>query len=116
MQTYKWKINVNVLYSRWYKVVLDAGKDFIPTEMFAFDDRCLGNERIAMPVLSGTQEDRENMLKTVSKYLDPINGATNLNQVSHMTFNENKEGSGLEPSEEWGYSRIELIPKYFGYN
>jgi hypothetical protein len=33
-----------------------------------------------------------------------------------MTFNENQEGSGVEPSEEWGYSRIELIPKYFGFN
>ena len=108
--------NVDILYSKWYKKVVGSGIDFIPTSMFSYDDRCLGNERIAMPVLSGTQEDRENMLKTVSKYLDPINGATNLNQVSHMTFNANDEGSGLEPSEEWGYSRIELIPKYFGYN
>src|SRR4030066_291163 len=89
------------------KKVVGSGIDFIPTSMFSYDDRCLGNERIAMPVLSGTQEDRENMLKTVSKYLDPVNGAINLNQVSHMTFNANDEGSGLEPSEEWGYSKIE---------
>ena len=108
--------NVNVLYSRWYKVVLDAGKDFIPTGMFAYDDRCLIAERRPKPVLIGTKEEMEEMLKIVSQYLDTVNGAENLNQVSLMTFNENQEGSGVEPSQEWGYSRIELIPKYFGNN
>jgi hypothetical protein len=108
--------NVNVLYSRWYKKVVAAGVDFIPTSMFSYNDECLSNERPPMPVLSGTKQEMEKMLSMVSGYLDPINGAKNLNQVSHMTFNENQECSGIEPSEEWGYSRIELIPKYFGYN
>jgi len=108
--------NVNVLYSRWYKKVVGSGIDFIPTSMFGYNDECLSNERPPMPVLSGTKQQMEKMLSMVSSYLDPVNGATNINQVSHMTFNENQEGSGVEPSEEWDYSRIELIPKYFGYN
>jgi len=108
--------NLDFLYSKWYKKVVSSGIDFIPTSMFGYDDRCLSNERPPMAVLSGTYQEMKKMLMLVSKYLDPVNGASNLNQVSHMTFNENHEGSGLEPSEEWGFSRIELIPKYFGSN
>ncbi len=108
--------NLDYLYSRWYKKVVDSGIDFIPTSMFGYDDTCVSARRPPMPVLSGTYQEMEKMLLLVSKYLDPVNGASNLNQVSHMTFNENHEGSSLEPSVEWGFSRIELIPKYFGAN
>ena len=56
------------------------------------------------------------MLRVVSNYLDCINGAENLTQVTVATFNENQEGSGIEPSLEQRYDRISQIPIIFGKN
>jgi len=107
---------LKILYSRWDKVVQSKGKDFIPGAIPAFNDTCLAAERDCIPPLSGTKEDFNYMLRVVSNYLDRVNGAENLMQVTIATFNENQEGSGIEPSLEWGYDRISQVPIVFGSN
>jgi len=107
---------MNNLYARWNVAVLSRGVDFIPGAMPGYNDICLSDERIPMPPFSCTGTEFNKMLVMVSKYLDNINSAQNLMQVSIATFNENQEGSGVEPSLEWGYDRINQIPIVFGSN
>jgi len=107
---------IKLLYSRWKKVVQSKGKDFIPGAIPAYNDTCMAYERYCVLPLSGTKEDFNYMLRTVSNYLDRVNGAENLMQVTIATFNENQEGSGIEPSLEWGYDRISQVPIVFGSN
>lgn len=104
------------LYMVWKTAAQLAGKDFIPSGMAGYDDRCLENERISLPVLSGTVQDFNFQLQILSKLLDPVNISPEINQVSIATFNEHQEGTSMEPSESWGFSRIEQIPLVFGSN
>jgi len=107
---------LKILYSGWKKVAQTKGKDFIPGALPAYNDTCMTYERECFPPLSGTKEDFNYMLRVVSNYLDCVNGAENLTQVTIATFNENQEGSGIEPSSEWGYDRISQVPIIFGSN
>jgi hypothetical protein len=100
----------------WKTAAQMAGKDFIPSGIPAYDDRCLENERESLPVLSGTAQDFNFQLQILSNLLDPVNIDPELNQVSIATFNEHQEGTSVEPSEDWGFSRIEQIPMVFGSN
>jgi glycoprotein endo-alpha-1,2-mannosidase len=104
------------LYMVWKTVTQLAGKDFIPSGIPAYDDNCLGNERQSLPVLSGTAQDFNFQLQILSNLLDPVNINPKINQVSIATFNEHQEGTSIEPSENWGFSRIEQIPLVFGSN
>jgi hypothetical protein len=104
------------LYSRYRAVAQAMGKDFIPGALPAYDETSMSAYRNCMPSLRGTKEDFNYMLRVVSNYMDPVNGAENLTQVTIATFNENQEGSGIEPSLEWGYNRISQIPVIFGKN
>jgi glycoprotein endo-alpha-1,2-mannosidase len=104
------------LYMVWKTAAQLAGKDFIPSGIPAYDDRCLINERISLPVLSGTAQDFNFQLQILSNLLDPVNIDPEFNQVSVATFNEHQEGTSIEPSEDWGFSRIEQIPIVFGSN
>ena len=104
------------LYMVWKTAAQLAGKDFIPSGIPAYDDRCLENERESLPVLSGTAQDFNFQLQILSNLLDPVNIDPELNQVSIATFNEHQEGTSIEPSEDWGFSRIEQIPLVFGKN
>jgi len=114
--TKKFADRLKILYSKWKQVAQSKGVDFIPGALPAYDDTCLAYERNCISPLKGSVEDFNYMLKVVSEYLDPVNGAENLKQVTIATFNENHEGSGVEPSQEWDYTRIEQIPKVFGNN
>jgi hypothetical protein len=107
---------LKTLYSRWKKIAQSRGKDFIPGALPAYDDTCMSHSRECVPPLYGTKEDFNYMLRVVSNYLDNVNGAENLTQVTIATFNENQEGSSIEPSLEWGYDRISQIPVIFGNN
>jgi len=104
------------LYMVWKTAAQMAGKDFIPSGMPAYDDRCLENERESLPVLSGTSSDFNFQLQVIKGLLDPVNIYPAINQVSIATFNEHQEGTSLEPSENWGFSRIEQVPLVFGSN
>jgi glycoprotein endo-alpha-1,2-mannosidase len=104
------------LYMVWKTAAQLAGKDFIPTGMAAYDDSCLENERKSLPVLSGTAQDFNFQLQILSNLLDPVNINPKINQVSIATFNEHQEGTSIEPSQSWGFSRIEQIPVVFGSN
>jgi len=105
---------LKILYLVWKIVVQSVGKDFIPGALPAYDDTCLANERNCTLPLSGSGEDFNYMLRIVSSYLDTVNCDESLNQVTIATFNENQEGSAIEPSLEWGYDRIKQIPLVFG--
>ena len=104
------------LYMVWKTAAQLAGKDFIPSGMAAYDDSCLESERKSLPVLSGTAQDFNFQLQILSNLLDPVNISPEINQVSIATFNEHQEGTSIEPSEDWGFSRIEQIPLVFGSN
>jgi glycoprotein endo-alpha-1,2-mannosidase len=104
------------LYMVWKTAAQLAGKDFIPSGIPAYDDICLENERKSLPVLSGTTQDFNFQLQILSNLLDPVNINPEINQVSIATFNEHQEGTSIEPSENWGFSRIEQIPLVFGSN
>jgi glycoprotein endo-alpha-1,2-mannosidase len=104
------------LYMVWKTAAQLAGKDFIPSGIPAYDDSCLENERKSLPVLSGTAQDFNFQLQILSNLLDPVNINPEINQVSIATFNEHQEGTSIEPSENWGFSRIEQIPLVFGSN
>jgi glycoprotein endo-alpha-1,2-mannosidase len=104
------------LYMVWKTAARMAGKDFIPSGIPAYDDSCLENERKSLPVLSGTAQDFNFQLQILSNLLDPVNIDPEFNQVSIATFNEHQEGTSVEPSEDWGFSRIEQIPIVFGSN
>jgi glycoprotein endo-alpha-1,2-mannosidase len=104
------------LYMVWKTAAQLAGKDFIPSGIPAYDDSCLENERKSLPVLSGTAQDFNFQLQILSNLLDPVNINPKINQVSVATFNEHQEGTSIEPSENWGFSRIEQIPLVFGSN
>ena len=105
---------MEVLYARWNNAAVSSGIDFIPGAMPGYNDMCLNTERNPMPPFNCSNIEFNKMLKMVSKYLDNINGANNLMQVSIATFNENQEGSAIEPSLEWGYDRINQISTVFG--
>jgi len=105
---------LKLLYSKWKKVVQSKGKDFIPGAIPAYNDTCMAARKKCVPPLNGSKEDFNYMLKIVLNYLDYVNGTENLTQVTIATFNENQEGSGVEPSLEWGYDRIGQIPIVFG--
>jgi len=107
---------LKLLYMVWKTAAQLAGKDFIPSGIPAYDDSCLKNERKSLPVLSGTAQDFNFQLQILSNLLDPVNTDPKINQVSIATFNEHQEGSSVEPSENWGFSRIEQIPLVFGSN
>jgi glycoprotein endo-alpha-1,2-mannosidase len=102
------------LYMVWKTTAQLDGKDFIPSGIPAYDDSCLENERKSLPILSGTAQDFNFQLQILSNLLDPVNIDPELNQVSIATFNEHQEGTSIEPSEDWGFSRIEQIPLVFG--
>lgn len=102
------------LYMSWKVIAQFTGKDFIPGAIPAYDDTCLSSERDCIPPLSGSGEDFNYLLRVISRYIEPINIAPNLNQVTIATFNENQEGSAVEPSKEYGYERIRQIPLIFG--
>jgi glycoprotein endo-alpha-1,2-mannosidase len=104
------------LYMVWKTAAQLAGKDFIPSGIPAYDDSCLENERKSLPVLSGTAQDFNFQLQILSNLLDPVNIDPEFNQVSIATFNEHQEGTSVEPTENWGFSRIEQIPMVFGSN
>ena len=102
------------LYLVWKLASQLQGRDFIPAGIPAFDDSCLATERKPLAALSGNSQDFQYQLKIVSSFLDTVNIAPELNQVTITTFNEHQEGSSIEPAEEWGYDRIEQIPLVFG--
>lgn len=102
------------LYLVWELSSQLEGRDFIPAGIPAFDDRSLAGERKPLDVLSGSSQDFQYQLKIISAYLDKVNIAPELNQVTIATFNEHQEGSSVEPATEWGYDRIEQIPLVFG--
>jgi len=104
------------LYLKWSYAAKARGVDLIPGGMPGYNDTCLAHERICMRPFSCSPSEFNWMLHILLKYADPVNGAENIRQFSIATFNENQEGSGVEPSQEWGYSRIEQIPKVFGEN
>ena len=102
------------LYMVWKLASQLQGRDFIPAGIPAFDDSCLAGERKPMDILSGNSRDFHYQLSMVSSFLDRVNIAPEFNQVTIATFNEHQEGSSVEPTEEWGYDRIEQIPLVFG--
>jgi glycoprotein endo-alpha-1,2-mannosidase len=104
------------LYMVWKTAAQLTGKDFIPSGIPAYNDSCLEGERKSLPVLSGTAQDFNFQLQILSNLMDPVNIDPEVNQVSIATFNEHQEGTSIEPSEEWGFSRIEQIPLVFGSN
>lgn len=104
------------LYMVWRTAAQLAGRDFIPSGIPAYDDSCLKNERKSLPALTGTAQDFNFQLQVLSNLLDTVNINPEINQVSIATFNEHQEGTSLEPSENWGFSRIEQIPLVFGAN
>ena len=107
---------MEVLYAKWKNAAVSSGIDFIPGAMPGYNDMCLGAERNPMPPFNCTGVEFNKMLKMILKYLDNVNGADNLMQVSIATFNEHQEGSAIEPSLEWGYDRINQISAVFGSN
>ena len=102
------------LYVVWKLASQLHGKDFIPAGIPAYDDTNLAGERKPMDILSGNSRDFHYQLSIVSSFLDRVNIAPEFNQVTIATFNEHQEGSSVEPTEEWGYDRIEQIPLVFG--
>lgn len=102
------------LYVVWKLASQLHGKDFIPAGIPAYDDTNLAGERKPMDILSGNNRDFHYQLSIVSSFLDRVNIAPEFNQVTIATFNEHQEGSSVEPTEEWGYDRIEQIPLVFG--
>jgi hypothetical protein len=113
---YKLIKRMETLYVKWNNTAITRGVDFIPGAIPGYNDTCLSNERDAMPPFSCSGIEFNKMLKMVSKYLDNVNGANNLTQVSIATFNEHQEGSGIEPTLEWGYDRISQVSAVFGIN
>lgn len=105
---------LKLLYMVWKTAAVLAGKDFIPAAIPAYDDTCLYKERISVPPLSGSGEDFKYQLEILSHFLDPVNISPNHTQITIATFNEHQEGSSVEPSVEWGFSRIEQIYEVFG--
>ncbi len=104
------------LYMAWKNAAAIAGRDFIPSAIPGYDDTCLENERKSLPVLSGTAEDFNYQLEVIKTFLDPVNISPGLTQASVATFNEHQEGTSVEPSQEWGFTRIEQISEVFGNN
>lgn len=102
------------LYLVWKLASQLQDRDFIPAGIPAFDDSSLAGERKPMPVLSGSSQDFRYQLNIVSNFLDAVNIAPELNQITIATFNEHQEGSSVEPAKEWGYDRIAQIPLVFG--
>ena len=104
------------LYIAWKVFSSVQGVDFIPSGIPAYNDTCLAEERICLPPLSGSAEDFKYQLEVIKNLTDPVNIAPYMSQVSIATFNEHQEGSSIEPSEEWGFEKIEQILKVFGNN
>jgi hypothetical protein len=104
------------LYIIWKLTAQISKKDFIPSGIPAYNDTCLSAERISLPILEGSPQDFNYQLKVICNFLDPVNICPDLNQVSIATFNEHQEGSSIEPSKEWNFTRIEQIPLVFGEN
>lgn len=104
------------LYLVWRTSSILLSRDFIPSGIPAYDDRCLSSERTPLPVLSGTAEDFSRQLEIIHSFTDMVNISPGIIQASIATFNEHQEGSSVEPSKEWGFSKIEQIPLIFGYN
>jgi len=104
------------LYMVW-KTSANINKiDFIPSGIPAYNDTCLSNERICVPALSGSEEEFRYQLEVIKSFMDPVNISPELTQISIATFNEHQEGSSIEPSKEWGFSKIYQVPEVFGYN
>ena len=104
------------LYMVWEISARFFGKDFIPSAIPGYDDRCLEAERPSLPVLSGTADDFNYQLNIIKAFLDPVNISPQITQVSIATFNEHQEGTSVEPSLPWGIERIKQITEIFGSN
>jgi hypothetical protein len=114
--TAKFAERLKLLYLLWNISSRLAGRDFIPAGIPAYDDSCLGDERLSVPPLSGTADEFRYQLAVISGFLDNVNIKPDIDQVTIATFNEHQEGSSVEPAEQWGFLRIEQIPVIFGYD
>lgn len=82
---------------------------FIPTVMPGFDDREIQWDRVHHEALDLTDEEFRAVCRRALDYVDPA-----LDAVVITSWNEFPEGSAIEPTEEYGHRRLDVVREELG--